>query len=59
MEKETQTIERLNSCEISVNAKAQWSVKIKVYGITINEAISKATEKAEEQETKIKIKNSL
>ena len=40
------TIERLDSCEISINAKGLFSGKVKVYCETVSEAMSKALDKA-------------
>ena len=51
------TVERIDSCEISVNAKNQWSGKIKVYAETIDEAMDKAEEKANDLSKKIKDHN--
>ena len=50
--------EKPNSCEISINAKGQWSGKIKVYAETIEIAKRTAILRAEELETLIKKKNS-
>jgi hypothetical protein len=56
MEKETQN-EKLNSTEISINAKGQYSGKIKVYAETIEESWTKATKYGEDLEKLIKLKN--
>ena len=50
-------IEQPNSCEISVNAKGQYSGKIKVYAATIDDAMVLAKAKAEDLEKLIKAKN--
>ena len=52
-----QTIEQLNSVEISINAKGLYSGKIKVYKETINDAMTVAMDKAKELEELIKRKN--
>ena len=57
MEAEQETKEKLNSVEISINAKGQFSGKVKVYADTINEAMKLATLKAGELEIIIKEKN--
>jgi len=57
MEAEQETKEKLNSVEISINAKGQFSGKVKVYADTINEAMQLATLKAGELEIIIKEKN--
>ena len=49
--------EKPNSCEISINAKGNWSGKIKVYAETIEIAKAKAIIEAEKLETLIKKKN--
>jgi len=49
--------EKPNSAEISINAKGQYSCKIKVYAETIDEAIEQAVIKAEHMEQMIKTKN--
>lgn len=54
-----QTIERLNSVEISINAKGQFSGKVKAYGVTVEEAMEQCTKKAAELEIIIKEKNKL
>jgi len=56
---EKQFGENPHSVEISINAKGQFSGKVKVYASSIDEAIQLATEKAIEIETIIKEKNSL
>ena len=57
MEEETQTLEKPNSCEISINAKGAWSGKVKVYAETIEEAREKALKYAGELDVLIKEKN--
>jgi len=52
-----QTEEQPNSVEISVNAKGQYSGKVKVYAKTINDAYILAVNKAKELEELIKTKN--
>ena len=47
-----------SSCEINVNAKGQWSAKIKVYADDIDDAFQRANTYATVAETKIKEKNS-
>lgn len=54
---ETKLIEQPNSVEISINAKGQYSGKVKVYAETINDAMTLATSKAKELEVLIKGKN--
>jgi len=48
-----------SSVEISINAKGQWSGKIKVYADSIEDAQSNALTKASELESKILAKNAL
>lgn len=50
-------VEQPNSVEISINAKGQYSGKVKVYAETISEAMEKAKEKAEELRKLIQEKN--
>jgi len=50
-------VEQPNSVEISVNAKGQFSGKVKVYSETIEDAFNKAIKKSEELEKFIKKKN--
>lgn len=57
MEKNEQIVEQPNSCEISVNAKGQYSGKVKVYACSIVSAMALAIVKAEELEKLIKVKN--
>ena len=57
MQEKTEVREQPNSCEVSINAKGQWSGKVKVYAGTIEEAKLKAIAQAEELETTIKNKN--
>ncbi len=52
-----QVIERPNSVEISLNAKGQYSGKVKVYADTIDEAYKSAVDKAEILEKLIRGKN--
>ena len=49
--------EEPNSVEISINAKGQYSGKVKVYKDTINDAMTLAIAKAQELEELIKQKN--
>ena len=49
--------EENNSIEISINARGKFSGTIKVYAATIDEAMTKATQKARELEQIIKEKN--
>jgi len=49
--------EEPNSVEISINAKGQYSGKVKVYAKTIDDAMIIAKNKAKELEDLIKIKN--
>lgn len=51
---ETQVIKKLDqqSCEISMNAKGEYSFKIKVYGEDIDKAIETVFKKAEELKKK-------
>lgn len=51
-------IEKRNSVEISVNAKGQYSGKVKVYKQNINDAFEEAIIKAEQLERLILKKNS-
>ena len=57
METAEQTVEQPNSCEISVNAKGQYSGKIKVYAATLEEACEEARIKAAGLAMLIKLKN--
>jgi len=57
MEGQDLTIEQPNSAEISINAKGQYSGKLKVYAKTISEAYNEALLKAEMLEALIKLKN--
>jgi len=50
-------VEQPNSCEIGINAKGQWSGKVKVYSETIEEAMKLAIIKANELSGLIKEKN--
>ena len=52
-----QIIEQPNSVEISINAKGQYSGKVKVYSQTIDHAFSLALAKAIELEALIREKN--
>ena len=49
--------DRPNSVKLSVNAKGAWSGECKVYSDTIDDAMNKAKEKAEEMAVMIKAKN--
>ena len=49
--------ENQNSVEININAKMQYSGKIKVYAKTIEEAMQKSLEQVQELEKIIKEKN--
>jgi len=51
--------DKQNSCEISINAKGQYSGKIKVYAETINEAMEQALIKSAELEKLINFKNEI
>jgi len=53
------TIEQQQSVEIAVNAKGQWSGKVKIYSETIEDAYMKAHLFGEQLERKIKEKNGL
>lgn len=57
MSEKEQATEQPNSCEISINAKGQWSGKVKVYAETINDAIALAFTKAQELNDEIKKHN--
>lgn len=57
MENETVSVDRPNSCKISVNAKGQFSGEVKAYASTLNEAMEIAMNKAVELEQFIKFKN--
>jgi len=57
MEETNQNIESPNSCEISINAKGQYSAKVKVYAPTIDDAVAIAVVKAGIMEELIKTKN--
>ena len=50
-------IEQPNSCEIAINAKGQWSGKVKVYKETIEAAKEAALFQAEDLAKTIKEKN--
>lgn len=50
--------EEPNSTEISINAKGQYSGKVKAYSKTLEEAYNLALNKAKELEKLIKEKNS-
>jgi len=54
---EIKIVESPHSVKISINAKGQFSGEVKCYGITPEDAMKKATEKAFELETMIKEKN--
>lgn len=49
--------EQPHSVEISINAKGQYSGKVKVYGQTPEEAMSICLKRAEELDNLIKTKN--
>ncbi len=56
--KEAKTlVERPDSVEVSINAKGFWSGSVKVYAVTIEEAMTKALNKAKELEEVIRSKN--
>ena len=57
MEESKQQVEQPNSTEISINAKGQYSGKVKCYATTIEEAYLKAKEYAAKIEELIKAKN--
>ena len=48
-----------SSVEISINAKGQWSAKVKAYADTVEEANTLALNKAIEIEDKIRTKNNI
>jgi len=50
-------IEQPNSCEVSINAKGQFSGKVKVYAQTIQEAFDKTMIFSDKLERLIKEKN--
>lgn len=52
-----QTVEQPHSVEISINAKGQYSGKVKVYAVTPEEALEHALKKAEQLEKVIQDKN--
>ena len=56
---ETKLIEQPNSVKFGINAKGLFSVEVKCYGITPEDALTKATKIASEVELIIKTKNSL
>jgi len=56
-DKEIEVNERPNSCEISINAKGQWSGKVKCYADTSKDAMSDAMTRAQELEKVIAKKN--
>lgn len=53
------TVERPDSCKISINAKDQMSGEVKVYAEHVEDAMIKALEKAKELSDKIKQHNGL
>ena len=48
-----------SSVEISINAKGQWSGKVKAYANTVEEAMTLADSKASALETRITEKNTV
>ena len=54
-----ETPEKPHSTEIGINAKGQWSGKIKCYAETPQESYNETIRLAEELEKKIKTKNKL
>ena len=50
-------VEQPHSTEISLNAKGQWSGKVKVYASTPEESYRIALKQAEALESMIKVKN--
>lgn len=56
MEGTEQSIEKSNSTEISINAKGQYSGKVKVYATTIEEAFNQAVEFSKQLENLIATK---
>jgi len=56
-EKEITEIEKPNSVEIPINAKGQYSGKVKVYGKTIDESFEESIIYSEKLNTLIKLKN--
>ncbi|MHA1827925.1 MAG: hypothetical protein ACTSX6_04675 [Candidatus Heimdallarchaeaceae archaeon] len=57
MEQKEVNIERPNSVEISINAKGQYSGKVKCYEDTIEEAFNKAKEYSDKLKELIKQQN--
>ncbi len=57
MVEQEEKLEFQNSVEISVNAKGNYSGKVKCYSKTIDEAYKLATDKASELDALIKVKN--
>lgn len=56
---EEKTTEKPNSFEISINAKGQWSGKVKAYAETIELAREKALKEAKQLEILINERNKL
>ena len=56
-EKKSMEIEQPHSVEFSVNAKGQWSSKVKCYGCTPDDAFAQAYSLAVKAESLIKAKN--
>lgn len=57
MEEKINVLEQQQSVEISINAKGQYSGKVKVYGETIEEAYVKSVDYSQELAKLIKSKN--
>jgi len=57
MDDETKQIEQPHSVKFSINAKGFWAGEVKCYGSTPEDAMTKATAKAQELERIIKEKN--
>ena len=57
MNEQEKIVEQPNSVEVSINAKGQYSGKVKVYKPTIKEAYDTVTEYAEKLEKLISSKN--
>jgi len=54
---EKKLVEQPNSCKIAINQKGNWSGELKVYAVSIEEAMKKALEKAKQLEEIIKFRN--
>lgn len=58
-QEQNKNIEQPNSVEVSINAKGQWSGKVKSYAATVDEAMARTLQKAEELESIIQKKNGI